>query len=581
MLTIGTVLRNRYRILQVLGSGGFGDTYLAEDEDLPGKPRCVVKQLHPKDNNPETFRIAKNLFEREAEYLYRIGNSHPQIPDLYAHFTEGGNFYLVQEFIDGHNLTQELPEGKKLSETETIRLLLDILEVLAFVHQHNVIHRDIKLQNLMRRRSDGKIVLIDFGAVKDVSVLQTNPQGFTNMTVSIGSPGYMPSEQAQGKPKLSSDVYAVGMIGIQALTGISPANLPEDVNTGEILWKDMVQISPHFAQVLEKMTHYHFGQRYRSAIEALEALRAVANQSNNEPTVVIPENQPAVSQGSAPPTVISPQSTPAVSQGSVPPTVVSPQSTPAVSQGSVPPTAVSPQSTGSTSQSKFPTALLAGVAIAAVAGISFWIISQRPATVVTTAPPPETATRSPEPQPTPTPTPRETFTPPPTPTPSPRAIFKKVQIRELETYRHPSGVYSMQIPKGWKLTDSSGNGIINHVWLDESGNALVGVQVFADPGSPPQEILTEFVQGVFGSFPDFRTGSPVNYADGSTSITWEYTATSEGITGKVRGDTYITKYPNRIVLKTVGVLADQFERLEPAFEQVLQSFDIDISVPLP
>ncbi len=561
MLTIGTVLRNRYRILQVLGSGGFGDTYLAEDEDLPGKPRCVVKQLHPKDNNPETFRIAKSLFEREAEYLYRIGNSHPQIPDLYAHFTEGGNFYLVQEFIDGHNLTQELPEGKKLSESETIRLLLDILEVLAFVHQQNVIHRDIKLQNLMRRRSDGKIILIDFGAVKDVSVLQTNSQGLTNMTVSIGSPGYMPSEQAQGKPKLSSDVYAVGMIGIQALTGISPANLPEDVNTGEILWKNLVQVNPSFAAVLDKMTHYHFGQRYRSALEALEGLRAVAVQSSAEPTVVLPTIQSAPPQGTVPPTVVSSQGTPAAPQGTVPPTVASPQ--------------------GSTSQTKFPVAILAGVVIAAVAGIGFWIISRRPATVVTTAPPPETATRSPEPQPTPTPTPRETFTPPPTPAPSPTRTFQKVEIRELETYKHPSGIYSMQIPKGWKLTDSSQSGIVNHVWLDAFENSLVGVQIFADPGTPPQEILTKFVQGVFGSFPDFNLGSTVNHPDGSISITWYFTSTSEGVTGKVRGDTYITKYPDRVVLKTVGVLADQFDRLEPTFKQILGSFDINTSATLP
>jgi len=544
MLTIGTVLRNRYRILQVLGSGGFGDTYLAADEDLPGKPRCVVKQLHPKDNNPETFRIAKSLFDREAEYLYRIGNSHPQIPNLYAHFTEEGNFYLVQEFIDGHNLAQEIPEGKKLSEAETIRLLLDILEVLAYVHQHNVIHRDIKLQNLMRRRSDGKIILIDFGAVKDVSVLQTTPQGLTNMTVSIGSPGYMPSEQAQGKPKLSSDVYAVGMIGIQALTGISPANLPEDVNTGEILWKDLVQISPRFAQVLEKMTHYHFGQRYRSAIEALEALQAVANQSSAQPTVIMPESQTAM-----------PPSQPNPTQGAVPPTVVPPQST----------------TQGSTSPTKFPVALLAGVAIAAVAGMGFWVVSQRPADRVTTTTPTETRT----PEPTPTPTTEVT------PAPSPTRTFQRVEISELETYKHPSGIYSMKVPKGWKLTDSSQNGIINHVWLDASENALVGVQIFADPGSPPQEILTTFVQGVFGSFPDFRADAPVNNGDDSFRITWQYTTTSEGITGKVRGDTYITKYPDRIVLKTVGVLADQFDNLESTFKQILGSFDINASASLP
>jgi len=179
----------------VLGSGGFGDTYLAEDIDLPRHPKCVVKQLKPKDTSSQVLPIAKSLFEREADYLYKLGNSHSQIPTLFAHFEENGEFFLVQEFVDGYSLPQEIPVGHKLSESDTITLLLDILEVLAFVHQHNVIHRDIKLANLMRRRQDGKIVLIDFGAVKDVGALGTDSQGNTSVTVSIGSPGYMPSEQ--------------------------------------------------------------------------------------------------------------------------------------------------------------------------------------------------------------------------------------------------------------------------------------------------------------------------------------------------------------------------------------------------
>ncbi|MFN3927328.1 MAG: protein kinase domain-containing protein [Pseudanabaenaceae cyanobacterium] len=316
MLTVGTVLRRRYRILRVLGSGGFGDTYLAEDTDLPGHPKCVVKQLRPKDDDPEVFRVAKALFEREAEYLYKIGNLHPDIPDLYAHFTEGGEFYLVQEYIEGENLANELPPGKTLTEGETIRLLLDILEVLSFVHQQNVIHRDIKLSNLIRRKSNGKIVLIDFGAVKDVSGIHSTPQGLTNMTVGIGSPGYMPSEQAQGKPKLSSDVYAVGMIGIQALTGIPPASLPEDPNTGELLWQNLVSVSPKLAEILKKMTHYHFGQRYPSAIEALAALRALVAETDNQPTQLFNSPEPTIFN--PPP---RPQPVPATAYQPVPQTV--------------------------------------------------------------------------------------------------------------------------------------------------------------------------------------------------------------------------------------------------------------------
>ncbi len=316
-MLVGKTLRNRYRILQVLESGGFGDTYLAQDIDLPGHPTCVVKHLKPKDTSPEVLPIAKNLFEREAEYLYKLGSAHSQIPKLYAHFEENNEFFLVQEFIDGHSLTEEIIVGRKLSESATIELLLEILEVLSFVHQHNVIHRDIKLANLMRRQQDGKIVLIDFGAVKDISVLGTDHQGNTNVTVSIGSPGYMPSEQARGKPRLSSDVYAVGMIGIQALTGIAPDSLQEDANTGEILWRDRVEVSNTFAEVLQNMVFYHFSQRYKSAIEALQAIQSLSTTNinnfanvhsiNTAPTAAA--NYPS-QEGDVPPTVVTPISVP-------------------------------------------------------------------------------------------------------------------------------------------------------------------------------------------------------------------------------------------------------------------------------
>ncbi|MFZ4558096.1 MAG: protein kinase domain-containing protein, partial [Pseudanabaena sp.] len=217
----------------------------------------------------------------------------------FAHFEENNEFFLVEEFVDGHSLDQEIRVGQKLSEEATINLLLEILEVLAFVHQQNVIHRDIKLANLMRRRQDGKIVLIDFGAVKDISALETDSQGHTGVTVGIGSPGYMPSEQASGKPRLSSDVYAVGMIGLLALSGIAPDSFREDANTGEILWRDRVQVSSEFAEILQNMVFYHFGRRYKSAIEALQAVKSLAltniNNSasakvhsiNTDPTVAI------------------------------------------------------------------------------------------------------------------------------------------------------------------------------------------------------------------------------------------------------------------------------------------------------
>lgn len=332
-MLIGKTLRNRYSILQVLGSGGFGDTYLAQDNDLPSYPKCVVKQLKPKDTSPQVLPIAKSLFEREAEYLYKLGNSHSQIPKLFAHFEENGEFFLVEEFVDGHSLTEEVSIGRKLSESATIDLLTEILEVLAFVHQHNVIHRDIKLANLMRRHSDRKIVLIDFGAVKDIGALGADSQGNTSVTVSIGSPGYMPSEQARGKPRLSSDVYAVGMIGIQALTGVAPDNLQEDATTGEVLWRDRVQVSNTFAEILQKMVFYHFSQRYESAVEALHAMRSLSatninhlnlanvNVANN---VANPEKTQAIAHPPEPTAPIPTPTTPQVPATLTHPTISNP-----------------------------------------------------------------------------------------------------------------------------------------------------------------------------------------------------------------------------------------------------------------
>jgi serine/threonine protein kinase len=151
----------------------------------------------------------------------------------------------VQEWIEGRALNTELLPGKKVGESYVQQLLQDLLEVLAIVHQHNVIHRDIKPQNLIRRSQDDRIVLIDFGAVKAVNTIEIDAQGETALTVAIGTPGYMPNEQLQGKPQLCSDLYAVGILGIQALTGIVPRQLPEDAGTGKLLWRDRAKVSPH------------------------------------------------------------------------------------------------------------------------------------------------------------------------------------------------------------------------------------------------------------------------------------------------------------------------------------------------
>ena len=278
----GQILRNHYKIIKSLGTGGFGDTYLAQDLDLPGNPKCVVKHLKPKSLDPIVLSIARKLFEREAETLYKLGRDSDQIPRLFAHFQEGREFYLVQEYIEGQDISRELTPGKKLSESETIALVKGILEALTVAHHNNIIHRDIKPQNLMRRRSDNQIVLIDFGAVKEISVLTTNQKGATTLTVAVGTLGYMPSEQNCGKPKLSSDIYAVGMVGIKALTGKDPESFPTDQNTGNIIWRNEAQVSKYLADILDKMVHQYFPQRYDNATEALKALNIQNNKTRRQ-----------------------------------------------------------------------------------------------------------------------------------------------------------------------------------------------------------------------------------------------------------------------------------------------------------
>jgi tetratricopeptide (TPR) repeat protein/tRNA A-37 threonylcarbamoyl transferase component Bud32 len=297
-LGLGQTLGGRYNIITQLGQGGFGKTFVAQDLHLPGNQKCVVKQLKPQSTDPLTLQTARRLFDTEAKVLHHLGN-HDQIPQLFAYFEENQEFYLVQELIEGDDLSEELTpptppyqggarggsssqggtKGGRLSEVQVIALLKDILEVLEFVHQKNVIHRDINPRNLIRRKKDGKLVLIDFGAVKQVST-QVIKGGKTSYTIAIGTPGYRPSEQANGYPRLSSDIYAVGMVGIQALTGILPEQLPTNPDTCEISWQDQVSVSPELAKILDKMVRYDFRERYSSATSALQALTDLTEAPN-------------------------------------------------------------------------------------------------------------------------------------------------------------------------------------------------------------------------------------------------------------------------------------------------------------
>ncbi|WP_088889445.1 serine/threonine-protein kinase [Leptolyngbya ohadii] len=271
----GKVLVSRYRITRVLGSGGFSETYIAEDLQRPGNPQCVVKQLRVASNNPKTLREAKRLFAIEAETLERLGR-HDQIPRLLASFEEDQEFYLVQDYIQGQPLTREILPQRILPESRVVQMIAELLNVLAFVHSQGVIHRDLKPSNIIRRRSDDRLVLIDFGIAKKITTQLAEGSGNTKFTIAVGTPGYMPSEQSAGRPQFNSDIYALGMMAIEALTGQSAHILNHDARTGAIRWVQQARsVNPALAAILNKMVHHDFTQRYRSVQEVQRDLMAL------------------------------------------------------------------------------------------------------------------------------------------------------------------------------------------------------------------------------------------------------------------------------------------------------------------
>ncbi|MEM6612599.1 MAG: serine/threonine-protein kinase, partial [Cyanobacteria bacterium P01_C01_bin.72] len=291
------LIGGRYRVIDCLRTTGFCETYVAEDTHLPGNPppRCVVKKLQPQSNEDFVLETARRLFDNEAKVLYKL-NDHRQIPRLLAHLEVDQEFYLVQEYIEGEDLSQtEIVPGKAWQETKVKRLLIDVLKILSFVHQNNVIHRDIKPSNIIRRKSDGKIFLIDFGAVKEITNMTLTEGQGNVLTVAIGTPGYMASEQQRGDPRLNSDIYALGMTAVQAITGIHPDQLPRDRDTGEIKWRDRApHCSEELARVLDKMVRNDFLQRYKNANEAMEDLRNPQTEDLGE---LPPDKSQAVTVG--------------------------------------------------------------------------------------------------------------------------------------------------------------------------------------------------------------------------------------------------------------------------------------------
>jgi serine/threonine protein kinase len=294
-----TFLNNRYRLTLNLGAGGFGETFIGEDTQMPSLRPCVIKKLKPINNNPEVYKLVKQRFEREAAILEQLGESHDQIPSLYAYFTENNHFYLVQELIKGKTLKQLLKEQGILTENQVKNILVDLLNVLDYVHTQGIIHRDIKPENIIVREKDNKPVLIDFGAVRETMGTTITAGGSTSSSIIIGTPGFMSGEQAAGHAIFSSDLYSLGLTAIYLLTGKLPQNLPVDLDSSEILWHDYLSddVQSNLINIIDKAIKNNPRDRYHNAKDMLAALKsdhtvatANSNITNNSLTPQVESN---------------------------------------------------------------------------------------------------------------------------------------------------------------------------------------------------------------------------------------------------------------------------------------------------
>jgi serine/threonine protein kinase len=272
---IGKILQGRYQVVQTLGAGVFGETYVAVDIENPENPKCVVKQLKVTSFQPSYLQTLRLRFLTETETLKHLGH-HEQIPELLSCFEEHERFYLVQEFVEGHALTAELPIDPNLgylwSESEVIQFLQDVLSILDFVHSEGVIHCDVKPENLIRRAYNGKLVLIDFGSIQPID-FEIVDAVLPLDQIPVTSLGYIPPEQFVGHTQPNSDIYALGMIAIQAFTGLTPLQLKIDPQTNEIMWRfQNTPVSDYLAAVISQMIRYDYKERFKSAGEVLRSL---------------------------------------------------------------------------------------------------------------------------------------------------------------------------------------------------------------------------------------------------------------------------------------------------------------------
>lgn len=288
---MNALLQGRYEIIKELSSGGFGVTFVAVDRQLPSQRKVVIKKFSPAHQlDARTYEIVRERFEREAAVLEALSDVCRHVPKLYAFFSEAGDYYLVQEFIEGQTLREFVRAQGRLDEAQTRQLLTSLLEALHEIHGQGIIHRDIKPDNILLRASTGQPVLIDFGAVKEIVTTVLDAYGTPqHASINIGTPGYTPAEQSVGRPVYASDLYSLAMTMIFALTGRQPHEL-NDLASGELRWRQHTgKLSQPLTESLERAIQYDYRERFKNAQEMLDEL---ANVLPPQQAFVISRYQP-------------------------------------------------------------------------------------------------------------------------------------------------------------------------------------------------------------------------------------------------------------------------------------------------
>ncbi|WP_138498922.1 serine/threonine-protein kinase [Nostoc sp. PA-18-2419] len=313
-ITVGTVLQNRYRIIQILGQGGFGRTYLAEDQRRFNE-LCAIKELISTATEAFAWQKAQELFQREAAILYQI--EHPQVPKFRERFEQNQRLFLVEDYVAGQTyrtlLSEKQAVGQTFTQAEVFKLIQSLLPVLEHIHSRGIIHRDISPENIILRDSDGKPVLIDFGVVKELAKRLQSPDSPMPVT-RVGKLGYSPSEQAQtGGAYPSSDLYALAVSAIVLLTGREPRDL-FDENQLTWNWQRWAKVNPRFAQVLNRMLNHIPSDRYQTAVEVAQAL-----QSLQQPSAPTPNSNLQTMAVGRRPDLVSPPASPKKPAPVIPP----------------------------------------------------------------------------------------------------------------------------------------------------------------------------------------------------------------------------------------------------------------------